>query len=63
MDIRQRLRRAAQRHEQAKAERDETIVEAAKEGLSRREIAGEVDLTYGRVQQIIQQKSAANAES
>lgn len=55
---RARLRRAAKRYQDAKLERDDAIRDAARAGLSRREIAGEVGVSFQRVHQIASADSA-----
>jgi hypothetical protein len=53
MDPEIRLRRAAKRYAEAKAERDQAIRDAAAAGMTRRAIAAAVGVSFQRVQQIV----------
>ena len=51
-----RLKRVAQRYRQAKAEYEEEIRRASEQGMSLRAIAQEVEVSHGRVHQIVRSK-------
>ena len=61
MDLRTKLRRLTKRRAEAEADWREAIREAAAEGMTRREIAGEVGVSFQRVQQIIEASDKARA--
>lgn len=52
-DAPSRLRRIAQRYRSAKAEYEEEIRRASADGMSLRAIAQEVNVSHGRVHQIV----------
>lgn len=51
--IKRKLAKAAADLEKARARRDQLIIEASVDGMSRREVANAVGLTAGRIQHIV----------
>ena len=69
-DAKRALRQVGDRITKARAKLDETqdareqaIHDAAKAGMSRRAIADEVGVSYGRVEQILKKRSGASGDT